>query len=79
MEDYIILQSYDNDEREIFFFDHALTDGEIERIEKAIQKIKDELPDEYTIEDIEEAIDNTISYRGSLTCSYMDDHKIIYY
>lgn len=79
MEDYIILQDYDSDWHEIFFFDHALTNGEIERIENVIQKVKDELPDEYTNEDIEEAINETTPYTKSIICSHMDDHKTIYY
>jgi hypothetical protein len=79
MEDYIILQDYDSYWHEIFFFDHYLTNGEIERIENAVQKVKDELPGEYTSEDVEQAIGEIVPYTKTITLSEMDDHKTIYY
>ena len=79
MKDYIILQDYDSYWHEIFFFDHVLTNGEIERIEKAIQEVKDRLPGEYTNEDVEQAIDKIVPYINTISLSETDDHKTIYF
>ncbi len=79
--DYIVLKDYNTDTnwQEIFFFDHYLTNGEIERIKDAVQLVKDNLPGEYTNEDVEEAINEIVPYTNTLILSEMDDHKTIYY
>ena len=81
MEDYIILRDYDTDGGwcEIFLFDHTITNGDIERIENAIDKIKSEQPDEYSNEDVEEAINTIVPYTKSIIFSDTDQYHTIYY
>ena len=79
MEDYIVLQDYDGYWHEIFFFDHYLTNGDIKTLEKTVQKVKDDLPGEYTNEDIENAIAEVMPYTKTITLSETDYYRIIYF
>mgnify|MGYP003484982614 CR=1 FL=1 len=80
MEDYMILKDYDRDTEwtEIFFFDHFLTNGDIERIEQMIDEIKDSNPD-YSNEDIESGLADLIPYTKSIVLSSSDDYHTIWY
>jgi len=79
--DYIILKDqYEESEWfEIFFFDHFLTNGELEKIEKAIIKVKNELPSDYTNEDVEDAICEAVPYINSTTYSETDRYHTFYF
>lgn len=81
MKDYIILRDYEtgNGWCEIFLFDYELTNGDIDRINKAIQKVKDNNPAEYDNEDIEQAIDRIAHYTNSIIISHDDDYHTIWY
>lgn len=79
MKDYIILRDYEgNNWCEIFFYDHELTNGEIERAREIVQKVKNEIED-YDNEDIEQALDEILPYITSLIISDTDDYHTILY
>lgn len=77
MKDYIILKDYNGGWYEIFYFDHELTNGDIERIQDLIQHIKNTVED-YSNEDIEEQLDELIPYTKNIIISD-DDYHTIYF
>lgn len=77
MEDYIILKDYEGDWSEIFLYDYELTNGQIERAEEIIQKVKDEIED-YTNEDIEYALNEEIPYINSIIIDNSNYHTIYF-
>lgn len=79
MKDYIIIKSQDNIAwYEILTFDHFLTDGEVERIQKIINKAKREIED-YCIDDIEDLISKEIPFTQIITVSDTDNYHTLYY
>lgn len=78
MEDYIILKDYEGGWYEIFFFDHELTNGEVDRIQKIVNETKNEIED-YCNDDIEEAIDKEIPYTKTLIISDTDNYHTVLY
>ena len=78
IKDYILLKDYDCGWYEIFFYDHELTNGEIEKAQEIVDKVKQEVED-YDNEDIEQALDEILPYIKSLTISDMDDYHTVLY
>lgn len=78
MKDYIVLKDYESDWREIFLYNHELTNGEIERAEKVIQEVKDTNP-EYQNTDIEEALDKVLPYESTIILSDYDTYNTFWY
>ena len=78
IKDYILLKDYDCGWYEIFFYDHELTNGEIEKAQEIVNKVKQEVED-YDNEDIEQALDEILPYVTSLTISDMDDYHTVLY
>ena len=60
----------------VLLFDHYLTNGDLERIKKAVNNVK-ELVEDYTNEEIEEAIDEVVPYVDEITL-YGDDKAIFF-
>lgn len=74
-EDFIaIKEDNEYDSLEIFFFDHSLTRGEMDRIESAIDNVRNGDSD-YDFSDIGDAINEVVPYIKSLT---IDNANIIY-
>ena len=63
---------------ELFFYDQELTNGEIEKAQEIVDKVKQEVED-YDNEDIEQALDEILPYITSLTISDMDDYHTVLY
>ena len=78
IKDYILLKDYDCGGYEILFYDHELTNGEIEKAKEIVDKVKQEVED-YDNEDIEQALDEILPYITSLTISDMDDYHTVLY
>lgn len=80
MEDYLVLRDYDRDTEwaEIFFFDHPLTNGDIERIEQMVEEIKNSIED-YSSEDIESRLAELVPYTKSIVLSSGDSYHTIWY
>lgn len=78
IKDYILLKDYDCGWYKIFFYDHELTNGEIEKAQEIVDKVKQEVED-YDNEDIEQALDEILPYITSLTISDMDDYHTVLY
>lgn len=76
--DYIIMRDYEGGWYEIFFFDHELTNGEVNRIQEIIQSVKDTIED-YCNDDVEEAIDKAIPFIKTLIISDTDDYHTVLY
>ena len=76
MKDYIILKDYEGSWYEIFFYDRELTNGDIERAQEIVNKVKHEIED-YDNEDIEQALDKILPYVTSLIISNTDDYHTI--
>ena len=75
--DYIVLKDYNHENWcKILLFDHYLTNGDISRIEQAVNNIK-EVVEDYTNEEIEEAIDEVVPYIDEI--SLYGDDKTIYF
>lgn len=78
MKDYIILKDYEGGWYEIFFYDHELTNGDIERARQIVQKVKQEVQD-YDNEDVEQALDEILPFNQSFIISDTDDYHTVLY
>lgn len=80
MEDYLVLRDYERDTEwaEIFFFDHPLTNGDIERIEQMVDEIRNSIED-YSNDDIESRLAELVPYTKSMILSSDDSYHTIYY
>lgn len=78
MKDYIILKDYEGGWYEIFFYDHELTNGDIERARQIVQKVKQEVQD-YDNEDVEQALDKILPFNQSFIISDTDDYHTVLY
>ena len=78
MKDYIILKDYEGGWYEIFFYDHELTNGDIERAQEIVNKVKHEIED-YDNEDIEQALDEILPFNQSFIISDTDDYHTVLY
>ena len=77
--DYIILKDYEGGWMELFFFNKELTNGDLERIDKIIQKVKDEKPTDYTNEDIEDEINKILPYTDTIILGESEGNNVFYY
>lgn len=75
MKDYLVLRDWEADFIEVLLFEDYLTNGDIQRIEDAVQHTKDTV-DEYTNDDIKEAISDVKPYSDCLTLA--NAHAIEY-
>lgn len=75
MKDYLVLKDWEADFLEVLLFEDYLTNGDIQRIEAAVQHTKDTV-DEYTNDDIKEAVCEVKPYSNCLTLS--NAHTIEY-
>ena len=78
VKDYILLKDYEGGWYELFFYDHELTNGEIERAQEIVNKVKHEIED-YDNEDVEQALDEILPYVTSLIVSDTDDYHTVLY
>lgn len=75
--DYLVLKDENHEYwSKVLLFDHYLTNGDLERIKKAVNNVK-ELVEDYTNEEIEEAIDEVVPYVDEITL-YGDDKTIFF-
>jgi hypothetical protein len=75
--DYLVLKDENHEYwSKVLLFDHYLTNGDLERIKKAVNDVK-ELVEDYTNEEIEEAIDEVVPYVDEITL-YGDDKAIFF-
>ena len=73
MKDYIVIKFEDCNFNEIFLYDHELTNGDITRVQEALDNYN---PD---AEDIEHLIQRVLPYTNYITISNDDDYHTIWY
>lgn len=76
MKDYLVLKDWESDFIEVLLFDEYLTNGEIQKIKNTVQSVKDTI-DEYSNDDIKEAICDVKPYTDCLTL--LNSHCVIEY
>lgn len=78
IKDYILLRDYEGGWYELFFYDHELTNGDIERAQEIVNKVKREV-ESYDNEDVEQALDEILPYVKSFIISDTDEYHTVLY